>query len=133
MVDRIALARAVDGQDLADALNEWSEETAANRLQWHRSILAALAPGSEGTVARSNATVVEDLSPRDPDEEDPALYAATVRLDALIEGPGEQAGQDVYEDVAIPMLVVATLGREPEGPVDVILHDVQPADEVEEP
>lgn len=127
MADRVTLAERVDPEDLADALNDWGETTPGNRARWHGVVRAALAPDDDqARVVSADATAVEDLSPLDPLEEDPATYNATATVDASIErrpADGEPEIEDVVEAIVVIELT-ATLGETPEGGTEVVIHDV---------
>jgi hypothetical protein len=124
MEDRIALAREADGEDLADAINDWGNLTPANRLRWHQVVIEALAPEGELVVSDVRALMVDDLAPLDPSDEDPAVYIGTVRLDATLEQPGEDGDIDDFDDASIAVAITATIGRSPEGDVEVLVHDL---------
>ena len=70
--ERVALAEAADGEDLASSLEAWAGETPANQLRWHTILTSALSPDHRSTVLRAEAVSVDDLSPVDPTANDPA-------------------------------------------------------------
>src|SRR4051794_21219426 len=128
--ERVALVEAVDGEDLADRLEEWANQTPANQLRWHTILVEALAPGDEATVLRAQAGSVDDLSPLDPAADDPATYRGTAVVDASIErhpSDGEPE-TDEFEGAPVVVDLTATIGRSDEGTVEVIVHDLAAAD-----
>jgi hypothetical protein len=129
--ERVALAQAVDGEDLASTLEEWAGETPANQLRWHSILVEALSPDDEGTVTRAETVSVDDLSPVDPTADDPAQYRATAVVVASIERhPSDaEAETDEFEGAPVVIELTATLGRTDEGTVEVLVHDVAPAEE----
>ena len=129
--ERVALAEAVDGEDLAGTLEEWAGESPANQRRWHSILVATLSPDDEGTVTRAEAVSVDDLSPVDPTADDPAQYRATATVDAVIERhpPGAEAETDEFEAASVVIELTATLGRTDEGTIEVLVHDVAAVDE----
>jgi hypothetical protein len=131
--ERVALAQAADAEDLADSLEQWVSEAPANQLKWHGILVDALAPDDEGTVTRAQAVSVDDLAPVDPTADDPAQYRATATVDASIERhpPDAEAETDEFEGASVVVELTATLGRSDEGVIEVIVHDVAPAEDDE--
>jgi hypothetical protein len=131
--ERVALAEAVDGEDLASSLESWAGETPANQLRWHSILASALSPEDEATVTRAEALTVDDLSPVDPTADDPAQYRATAVVDASIERHPSDAEAETDEFEAAPVVIelTATLGRTEDGTVEVLVHDVAAADDEE--
>jgi hypothetical protein len=131
--ERVALAEAVDAEDLASTLEEWAGSAPANQLRWHSILVEALSPDDEGTVTKAEAVSVDDLSPVDPTADDPAQYRATAIVDATIERHPSDALAETDEFEAAPVVIelTATLGRTDEGIVEVLVHDVAAVDDEE--
>ena len=129
--ERVALAQAVDGEDLAGTLEEWAGESPANQLRWHAILVESLSPDDEGTVTRAEAVSIDDLSPVDPTANDPAQYRATAVVDATIEHhPSDaEAETDEFEAASVVIELTATLGRTEDGAVEILVHDVAAAEE----
>src|SRR3954453_23635199 len=100
--ERVALAEAVDAEDLASTLEEWAGSSPANQLRWHSILVEALSPDNEGTVTKAEAVSVDDLSPVDPAADDPAQYRATAVVDATIERHPSDALAETDEFGAAP-------------------------------
>ena len=129
--ERVALAQAVDGEDLASTLEDWAGQSPANQVRWHAILVEQLSPDDEGTVTRAEALSVDDVSPLDPTANDPAQYRATAVVDASIERHPSDAEAETDEFEAAPVVIelTATLGRSEDGTVEVLVHDVAAAEE----
>jgi hypothetical protein len=129
--ERVALAEEIDGQDLADSVQQWAEETPANQLRWHEIVADALTPHAEVTVLRAQAITVDDVSPLDPAADDPAVYRATATVDAGIErhAADEEPVTEQFEGASVVVDITATLGRDDSGGATMLVHDLAAADE----